>query len=526
MEIDETKSDEVVNKDYGQPTESTVNTVNDIVNCADGQKYNEETHKCEDDNLCLLLRNPCGDNMECENVLGQFKCHMKKVNSTHCPDGYKMNSSYCEDINECEDQSKCAKPKVCNNYEGGYTCFTPNENGNLINASITPFVDINSIDANLNSCPNGYALNDDAECEDIDECIEQKHNCKQGTTCKNTDGSFICEKINCEAGKIRNVEGRCVYSPIQKSITTENSNSNNHSNTLLNDNTSTNFNLSDCDTGYRLSEEDPECTDIDECLEKTHDCKHGTTCKNTDGSFICEEIKYEGGESVIARRKCDDLPPNKICSQGYTFNLEINECEDIDECELHKNSCKENEECENTPGSYTCVLSCVFGMRGENGKCVDIDECSEKTNNCTDNQMCVNKHIGYECIQLMTAVDIFQCFVDGIESVETVNSTCNQNLFPLSIECQKVFRKGCEYELNTKLCQHGINYAMSGYSCFENDTLGENSLSFLCCKLCFKGKLEFIVRRHCQANQEHNVSSYNVKSQCCRKMELKQAIHN
>ncbi|RWS19315.1 hypothetical protein B4U80_10863 [Leptotrombidium deliense] len=216
-----------------------------------------------------------------------------------------------------------------------------------------------------------------------------------------------------------------------------------------------------------------KCVDIDECAENTYDCPRNQFCVNTEIGYECVSPTTRDQNSTM----------------NHTGNIQ-------NVCEQNNDLCKENEECINTPGSYKCVLRCDFGMREENGKCVDIDECNEKTHNCTANQICVNKQFGYDCKEEITTVDIFQCFIDGIESVETANSTCNKKLFPLSNECQSAFRKGCEYERNVKQCQFGIDNAMSG-------------------------KLEFIVKRHCQANQEQNVSSYNVKSQCCRKMELK-----
>ncbi|RWS19590.1 fibrillin-2-like protein, partial [Leptotrombidium deliense] len=210
---------EIVNpEDYDDTNETDDDKQsNSISSCMSGQKYNEESKKCEDDNLCDSLKNPCGEIMECEPVSGSFKCHMKKFNNTHCPEGYKFINHYCDDINECEDQSKCAKPKVCNNYEGGYNCIDINENSNPVDESHTPFFD-NSIDSNVDGCDKGYRLDEeDAECSDIDECLDKTHNCTQGTTCKNTDGSFICEHIKCEEGKSVNIEGKCVDSSIQQS---------------------------------------------------------------------------------------------------------------------------------------------------------------------------------------------------------------------------------------------------------------------------------------------------------------------
>ncbi|KAG8137838.1 hypothetical protein E2320_003782, partial [Naja naja] len=52
------------------------------------------------------------------------------------------------------------------------------------------------------SCQDGFrALRDDnAYCEDIDECAEGRHYCQENTMCINTPGSFMCV---CKTGYIR-----------------------------------------------------------------------------------------------------------------------------------------------------------------------------------------------------------------------------------------------------------------------------------------------------------------------------------
>ena len=46
------------------------------------------------------------------------------------------------------------------------------------------------------ACNNGYELDGDSICVDIDECDIGTDNCGTGTVCVNSDGSFNCECAN------------------------------------------------------------------------------------------------------------------------------------------------------------------------------------------------------------------------------------------------------------------------------------------------------------------------------------------
>ena len=78
-----------------------------------------------------------------------------------------------------------------------------------------------------------------------------------------------------------------------------------------------------------------KCQDIDECVDKTHDCNHegGALCKNEDGSYHCE------------------------CAAGFSI-LPDGSCTDINECKSHS-ACRENAICKNTDGDYEC--ECIKG---------------------------------------------------------------------------------------------------------------------------------------------------------------------
>ncbi|TNN61764.1 Fibulin-7 [Liparis tanakae] len=95
-----------------------------------------------------------------------------------CDAGFHMSgtsdNSICQDVNECEvyrlDKGGKLCIHECVNVPGSYHC----------------------------SCPGGYKLLPDGRnCEDVDECLSQQHNCSRGTTCINTGGGFQCVNPEC-----------------------------------------------------------------------------------------------------------------------------------------------------------------------------------------------------------------------------------------------------------------------------------------------------------------------------------------
>ena len=104
---------------------------------------------------------------ECVNLSGSYKCD--------CNEGYEqpfIDLLYCVDINECMGVGKvsCSEnvDAQCINLPGDFKC----------------------------KCPNGYKQQN-RTCVDIDECQTQNHKCLGIATCKNLDGSHICQ---CEEG--------------------------------------------------------------------------------------------------------------------------------------------------------------------------------------------------------------------------------------------------------------------------------------------------------------------------------------
>lgn len=93
-----------------------------------------------------------------------------------------------------------------------------------------------------------------------------------------------------------------------------------------------------------------------------------------------------------------------LCTTGWYFNTATKGCQDVDECLLGRHDCPQGtHKCVNTNGSFLCELipPCSTGYnRSFNGSCVDIDECLENLHTCRLelHEYCVNKNGSFECL--------------------------------------------------------------------------------------------------------------------------------
>nr|XP_054608122.1 hemicentin-1 isoform X2 [Nothobranchius furzeri] len=124
-----------------------------------------------------------------------------------------------------------------------------------------------------------------------------------------------------------------------------------------------------CPHGFTLVSAGPYCADENEC-EVGNPCSH--TCHNAMGTYYCS------------------------CPRGLSISADGRTCQDIDECLLGGNMCHGGQDCENTIGSYRCVMHCGRGFRRTTDglSCTDVDECQE-SHPC--NQHCLNTIGSYRC---------------------------------------------------------------------------------------------------------------------------------
>lgn len=70
----------------------------------------------------------CEPGDDCVNEDGSYSCYGPELEEgdpfTDCQPGYKFNgtSNTCEDIDECEFDIVCQRPKTCENTIGSYIC--------------------------------------------------------------------------------------------------------------------------------------------------------------------------------------------------------------------------------------------------------------------------------------------------------------------------------------------------------------------------------------------------------------------
>ncbi|XP_063057327.1 hemicentin-1 isoform X2 [Engraulis encrasicolus] len=214
-----------------------------------------------------------------------------------------------------------------------------------------------------------------------------------------------------------------------------------------------------CPSGFRLDPTGPYCSDEDECTEG-NPCSH--TCHNAIGTYYCS------------------------CPRGLTISADGRTCQDIDECALGGHMCHSGQECENTIGSYRCVMRCGRGFRRtadglsctdvnecqeanpchqhclntigsfrcacepgyqlRNRRCVDINECRQRV--CRSDQQCKNTRGGYTCIDLCpagmtkggngTCVDVDECR-DGTHQCR-YNQVCENTRGSYHCTCPRGYR--------------------------------------------------------------------------------------
>ncbi|XP_076007425.1 hemicentin-1 [Genypterus blacodes] len=143
-----------------------------------------------------------------------------------------------------------------------------------------------------------------------------------------------------------------------------------------------------CPHGFTLVSAGPYCADENEC-EVGNPCSHN--CHNAMGTYYCS------------------------CPRGLTIAADGRTCQDIDECSLGGIMCHDGQDCENTIGSYRCVMRCGRGFKrtADGLSCTDVNECQE-SNPC--NQHCLNTIGSYRCacepgfqLRNRRCIDINEC---------------------------------------------------------------------------------------------------------------------
>lgn len=345
-----------------------------------------------------------------DNPLG--KNETSALTDPKCKEGYRKVDGHCADIDECvEKPDPCEgeeEGSECINYDGSYYCRKPDEL-ELDELKVSPKNGTSEEDTDYEdgsgekaeesqSCLTGYIWNTELkECEDEDECETGNYYCFTGEVCENTDGSYVCEKVDCEDDE------------------------------RLDETSQTCVPKDQCEKGYRFNPIRDDCENIDECLEAGEGkspCEKGMACEDTEGSFKCLKGDCEPGYHLerkwYGKQECEDIDEctagthnctaTEVCVNNEgSFECDCNlgyqksadgVCGDIDECTQSGvegvNSCNSlTSFCVNTPGSFNCTCKEGFKQTSRN-TCDDINECTEEEP-CGENQYCIDKFGSFEC---------------------------------------------------------------------------------------------------------------------------------
>ncbi|XP_037732235.1 fibulin-1 isoform X1 [Drosophila subpulchrella] len=382
------------------PTQRCDNTIGSYIctrlqSCGTGYTLNAHTGNCDDDDECTLRTHNCPLTYDCHNTKGSFRCYRKSTTSSttsttsttisplepeerlnnsqysspvavhqdysapnyansaisrlDCPSGfYRNNRGACVDINECVEKNACGNHQRCINTNGHFRC------------------------ENLLQCSAGYKSTADGKsCTDIDECESGEHNCGENQICRNRNGGYVCT----------------------------------------------------CPIGHelkRLSSGGNTCVDINECLQDQRVCPSTAHCFNTIGSYYCEckagfQKKADNNNNTqcfdidecsvipgLCQQKCVNFWGGYRCScdPGYQLGQDNRTCNDINECDVHKDYKLCMGFCINTPGSYQCSCPRGYLLSADGNTCRDIDECATNSINqvCTGrNDICTNTRGSYKC---------------------------------------------------------------------------------------------------------------------------------
>ncbi|KAG9467752.1 hypothetical protein GDO78_014378 [Eleutherodactylus coqui] len=244
-----------------------------------------------------------------------------------------------------------------------------------------------------------------------------------------------------------------------------------------------------CTDGYEWDPIRQQCKDIDECGIMQEPCKGGMKCVNHYGGYLClprtaQILLNNGQEDTIVqpnsgaqpstgqnvyvdRPNSPPDPPRNVpstvqlmqCVSGYERNSQ-NLCQDIDECLTGAHSCRPDQVCSNTRGSFVCQCPRGYQRRGE--QCIDIDECS-LSSFC--HHHCVNTLGSYYCqcnqgFQLAannyTCIDVDEC---------STSSPCAQECYNMigSYICQ--CNPGYELSRDRVNCEDIDECRTSNYYC-------------------------------------------------------------
>ena len=287
---------------------------------ADKRKLVYENSTCSNEDECAANVDDCDQAATCQDTVGSFTCT--------CPEGFPGNGTICE--SSCGDGVRSGSEQCDDgNADDGDGCEA---------CQVTP-------GWNCTGSSGGDV------CTNLDECVQDLHNCHAHAICLDTHGSFLCA---CDEDWFG--DGIECNSCMPNAVSPVNS---------------TGEDDCSCRAGFKehalngtgnASNASFACQDADECVDGTHSCGFGMMCDNTAGSFLCLCMP-----NFV---RVDDNNTLDNTTQG-AFH-----CEDRDECaDAALHDCDPNARCNNTVGSFTCECNRGYydmslNVTGINGSCL------------------------------------------------------------------------------------------------------------------------------------------------------------
>ncbi|XP_034028657.1 fibulin-2-like isoform X2 [Thalassophryne amazonica] len=286
-----------------------------------------------------------------------------------------------------------------------------------------------------------------------------------------------------------------------------------------------------CFPGFSLSTDGHSCEDINECVQRSHNCGFGFDCVNTEGSFRCnQKPRCSVGFTQDAQGSCIDVdecdaavqPCNPgfscintigsyncqrriICSRGYHASPDGSRCIDVDECQSHLHRCGEGQLCHNMPGSYRCDCQTGYQYDAFRKMCVDVNECWHYPGRLCA-QTCENTPGSYQC----SCTVGFRISADG-KNCEDVNECLTS---PCSQECTNIYGSYQCY------CREGYYLREDGQTCEDIDECSQ-SIGHLCSYKCVN-----VPGSYKCACPEHGYTM-SAKGHACRDIdECATGVHN
>merc|ERR1719153_1698938 len=136
----------------------------------------------------------CSADAMCTNTVGGFNCV--------CNDGFAGDGFTCTDIDECasDETNNCDANAGCTNKPGRFT-------GDGVSCTDDCEIETTCLDNFTCShaegghavcdCINGFHINEENACVDIDECADGSNSCDVNASCFNNHGGYDCV---CNAG--------------------------------------------------------------------------------------------------------------------------------------------------------------------------------------------------------------------------------------------------------------------------------------------------------------------------------------